>query len=90
MLLPGNPWRCCVSLLLFPGFALAQTGSREITGLVTDATGAAVPGAGITITRVATREFTTGAELAELSERSVVLSAFSYHIQNQAGRSLEV
>ena len=29
-------------------------------------------------------------ELAELSERSVVPSACSYHIQKQAGRSLEV
>src|SRR5437870_13849379 len=59
MLLLGNPWRCSVCLLLLPGFALAQTGSTEITGLVTDATCAAVPGAGITITRVATRESRT-------------------------------
>ena len=41
-------------LLFVSGLALAQTGSTEITGLVTDATGAVVPGAKITITRVAT------------------------------------
>src|SRR5436309_7519048 len=59
MLPLGNLWRCCVGLLLLAGFALAQTGSTAITGLVTDATGAAVPGASITIKRVATRESRT-------------------------------
>src|SRR5437868_15369497 len=49
----------CAGLLLSAGFALAQTGSTEITGLVTDVTGAAVPGANITITRVATKESRT-------------------------------
>src|SRR6476469_11216901 len=56
MFLHGLFWRCCTGLLLLTGFALAQTGSTEITGLVTDATGAIVPGAKITITRVATNE----------------------------------
>ena len=59
MLLPDLSRRCCACLLLLSGFALAQTGSTEITGLVTDATGAAVPGATITITRVATGESRT-------------------------------
>src|SRR5262245_15587016 len=48
--------RFCACSLLLTGYALAQTGSTEITGLVTDATGAAVPGASITITRIATSE----------------------------------
>src|SRR6266576_3047942 len=49
----------CAGLLLSASFAPAQTGSTEITGLVTDVTGAAVPGANITITRVATKETRT-------------------------------
>src|SRR5262245_50175813 len=47
----------CVAVLLLPvALALSQTGSTEITGLVTDPTGAAVPGAKIRITRVTTGE----------------------------------
>src|SRR5262245_242000 len=48
--------RYLTGFLFSVALALTQTGSTEITGLVTDATGAAVPGAKITITRVATGE----------------------------------
>src|SRR5205809_3353408 len=59
MALQGLFIRCFAGLFLPVALALAQTGSTEITGLVTDVTGAAVPGANITITRVATKETRT-------------------------------
>jgi len=43
-------------ILLFSSFALAQRDLGTITGTVTDPSGAAVPGAAITITNVATGE----------------------------------
>lgn len=35
---------CCLVAAILPGVAQAQTGAASITGLVTDACGAAVPG----------------------------------------------
>jgi hypothetical protein len=47
-------WACIAIILLFTGTALAQRDLGTITGTVTDATGAVVPGAKITITENAT------------------------------------
>ena len=47
-----SPWAFLIVLL--PSVALAQTGAASITGLVTDETGAAVPGVTVTATNQAT------------------------------------
>jgi hypothetical protein len=48
------PWLVALALLLVPIAAHAQTGAASITGIVTDQSGGAIPGATITATHQAT------------------------------------
>ena len=52
----------CAGLILFASFARAQTGSTEITGVVTDTTGAIVSGAKVKITANTTMRSTKTAK----------------------------
>src|SRR6266571_936236 len=53
-LLVSNVLPCLVIGLLLPVSAFAQTGAASLTGIVTDQSGAAVPGATVTATNQAT------------------------------------
>ncbi len=70
----------------------AQTTSTEILGLVTDATGAVVPGARVTITRVATGETRTVAtnQAGEYGFPLVEIGLYRVHVEMPGFRSQTV
>ena len=55
----------CLGAMAFGAAASAQTSSTEVVGLVTDSTGAPIPGADVTLTRLATGETRRAASNAE-------------------------
>src|ERR1700761_2997297 len=64
---------CCLILLLFSShLSLAQAGRGAISGLVTDSSGAIIPGASVTVKNPA-----TGAQLISKSTASVLYSFIS-------------
>ena len=65
-------------LAAWPGAAAAQTGAASITGLVTDESGAAVPGVTVTATNQATN----------VAYTAVSNDAGNYTITSAAGRHL--
>ena len=59
----GRPWwLVCLCLLLITGAASAQVDQGAITGIVTDNTGAIVPGAQVTLTATRSEERRVGKE----------------------------
>ncbi|MCC6858402.1 MAG: TonB-dependent receptor [Bryobacterales bacterium] len=85
---------CVVLACLLAGFALGQTTSTEVLGTVTDATGAVVPRARVTLLRVATGEqrqaLTDSAgnysfPLIEIGEYTVTVEMDGFKTQSKTG-----
>src|SRR5947209_7076641 len=88
-----------VLISLFSPCGFAQTTSTEILGLVTDATGAVVPGAPVSVTRVATGETRTAVTnqageytfpLIEIGEYRVRVEAAGFRSQSVTGLRIEL
>ena len=84
--------RLLALLAVFVGAVSAQTTSSEILGLVTDSSGAAIPGAKVQITRVSTGAVRNGvtSQSGDYSFPAIDIGEWNVHVESQGFKSRTV